>query len=63
MMQALRKMVPHEEFDYQMLLHALKDYAHPRDKITDLLRKGAIVRVKKGLYIFGEDYRRNPYSR
>lgn len=63
MMQALRKLVPHEEFDYQVLLHALKAYGHPRDKITALLRKGAIVRVKKGLYVFGEDYRQKPYSR
>jgi hypothetical protein len=63
MMQTLRKLVPHEEFDYQVLLHALKEYGHPRDKITDLLRKGAIVRVKKGLYVFGEDYRQKPYSR
>ena len=63
MMQVLRKLVPHEEFDYQVLLHALKEYGNPRDKITDLLRKGAIIRVKKGLYIFGEDYRQEPYSR
>ena len=35
----------------------------PRDKISDLLRKGIIIRVKKGLYIFGDGYRRRPYSR
>jgi hypothetical protein len=27
------------------------------------LRKGAIIRVKRRLYIFGEDYRRRPFSR
>jgi predicted transcriptional regulator of viral defense system len=27
------------------------------------LRKSVIVRVKKGIYIFGEDYRRRPFSR
>jgi len=59
----LRKTIPWEEFDYQALLQALKDYAHPRDKITDLLAKGIIIRVKKGLYVFGDAYRTRPYSR
>jgi hypothetical protein len=59
----LRKTIPWEEFDYQALLQALKVYAHPRDKITDLLAKGIIVRVKKGLYVFGDAYRTRPYSR
>ena len=62
-MESLRKYISHEEFDYQTLLHALGQYSRPRDKISDLLRKGAIVRVKKGIYIFGEDYRRRPFSR
>lgn len=63
MIMRIRKHIPHEEFDYQTLLGVLTDYAHPRDKITDLLRKKVIIRVKKGLYVFGEDYRRVPYSR
>lgn len=60
---ALRKTIPWEEFDYQALLQVLKDYAYPRDKITDLLAKGVIVRIKKGLYVFGDAYRTRPYSR
>ncbi len=59
----LRKKIDHEVFDYQALLDALEGYAAPRDKITKLLRDEVIVRVKKGLYIFGDDYRRRPYSR
>lgn len=59
----MRKLVPFEEFDYQTLLHALSRYARPRDKITDLLRRGVIIRIKKGLYIFGENVRKGPYSR
>lgn len=59
----LRKNIPWEEFDYQALLSALRDYAYPRDKITDLLAKGIVVRVKKGLYVFGDAYRTSPYSR
>jgi len=59
----LRKKIPREEFDYQFLMSALSGYASPRDKVTTLLRKGVMIRVKKGLYVFGEGYRREPYCR
>lgn len=59
----LRRHIPFEEFDYQILLDSLREYAHPRKKITSLLRKGEIIRVKKGLYLFGEQHRRAPYCR
>lgn len=62
-MELLRQAVAGEEFDYQVLLDSLAGYASPRDRISLLLRQGAIVRVKKGLYIFGDRYRRGPYSR
>lgn len=63
MLMELRRHIPFEEFDYQILLDSLRGYAHPRKKITSLLRKGEIIRVKKGLYIFGEQHRRAPYCR
>lgn len=59
----LRKQIGRDEFDYQALLSALSDYASPRDRITTLLRDEVIIRIKKGLYVFGEDYRHEPYSR
>ncbi len=62
-MERIRRQIPTEEFDYQMLVDCLRDYARPRDRISDLIRSGAILRVKKGLYIFGPDYSRGPYSR
>lgn len=62
-LESLKKTIPLEEFDYQALVYALHDYAHPRDKISDLMAKGVIVRVKKGLYVFGDDYRNKPYSK
>ncbi|MFB3844788.1 MAG: hypothetical protein ACE14O_03435 [Candidatus Cloacimonadaceae bacterium] len=46
-------------FDYMYLLDRLKNYARPRDKITQLLRKGEIIRIRKGLYITPETA--NPY--
>lgn len=63
MIEQIRKVVGREEFDYQVLTSCLEGYSRPRDKITSLLREGQIIRVKKGLYIFGPDYRRRPYSR
>jgi predicted transcriptional regulator of viral defense system len=63
MIEPIQNRIEREEFDYQTLLDVLKDYARPRDKISDLMRKGAIVRIKKGLYVLGENYRRRPYSR
>jgi hypothetical protein len=62
-MEELRERITVEEFDYQALLDGLRKYNRPRDKITSLLRKGEVVRVKKGIYVFGEKYRRRPFSR
>jgi hypothetical protein len=58
--QPLTRRIPYEEFDYQTLLTALRDYKRPRDRITKLIRRGTIIRVKKGLYVFGEADRRVP---
>ena len=59
----VRSRIQPEIFDYQTLTDALRDLSAPRDKITGLLREGVIVRVKKGLYVFGDRYRRRPYSK
>ena len=59
----IRNKIPVDVFDYQVLSEALKEYAYPRDKISDLLKKKVIIRVKKGLYIFGETLREKPVSR
>lgn len=59
----IRERIQREIFDYQTLTDALKELSYPRDKITDLIKKGIIIRIKKGLYIFGDRYRKHPYSR
>ena len=59
----LIKSIPYEEFDYQTLLDSVHGYAQPRMKISGMLAKGDIVRVKKGLYILGESLRRRPFCR
>lgn len=63
MMNHLRQRIPYEEFDYVTLTNCLKDYARPRDKITRLIRSKAIIRIKKGLYVFGQEFSRGPLSR
>jgi len=50
------------EFDYNLLLHVLKDYKKPRDKIRGLIKDKDILRVKKGLYVLGKEYNK-PYNK
>ncbi len=50
------------EFDYNLLLYALREYKKPRDKIRGLLRDKDIIRVKKGLYVLGKEYNK-PYNK
>jgi len=50
------------EFDYNLLLHALRDYKKPRDKIRGLIKNEDIIRVKKGLYVLGRAYHK-PYNK
>jgi len=59
----IRAKIHGEVFDYQVFLDALAGYRKPRDKITRLLASRAIVRIKKGLYCFGEPFRKEPISR
>ena len=50
------------EFDYVKISDVLLGYASPRDQITKLLLSKKIIRVKKGLYVLGPEFRK-PYSR
>ena len=59
----IRQMIDRDVFDYQSLMQCLSDYSKPRDKIKRLIDAGDIIRIKKGLYLFGEAYRRAPVSR
>lgn len=61
-MSELRDRVKGESFDYTFLMDSLSDYKSPRSKVTHLLRSGEIIRVKKGLYVFGSQQRRSLLS-
>ena len=54
MLEDLRSLVVAEELDYPLLMNYLGGYSKPRDKLTRWLKSGAIIRVKKGLYVFGK---------
>lgn len=62
MMRDLRKKSPTEEFDHNLLMDCLKDYKQPYKKVTRLLATEEIIRVKKGLYVFGKEHAKEPYS-
>ncbi len=49
----IRKQSKFEELDYIRLKSILRNYAQPRNKIRNLLKNKDLIRVKKGLYIFG----------
>ena len=63
MLLNLRNSTSTEEFDYGFIKHALCKYKNPRVKINELLKKGEIIRVKKGLYVFGPELAKEPYSK
>jgi len=48
--------------DYQTLKDVLVSYKSKRDKISHLIKTGEIVRIKKGLYVLNESYRRGNIS-
>lgn len=56
----LRKAIGREEFDHPLLVSALSPYEAVQQKIHELLKSGTIVRVKKGLYVFGPKTRQKP---
>lgn len=57
-----RREVDFEIFDYQLLGKYLVGLQKPRDKVSSLISEGKIVRLKKGLYIFGENWRKSLLS-
>ncbi len=55
--------IPIEEIDYNYLKSFLSGYKNVRVKINSMLKKGEIIRVKKGLYVPGDKYLRGVIHR
>jgi hypothetical protein len=53
---------PGEIMDYGFVMESLGAYKNPRVKLNYLLKIRALVRIKKGIYIFGEKFAKQPYS-
>ena len=58
---ALLENAPSVELDYGFVMECLKAYQNPRVKLHHLLKIGAVIRVKKGIYIFGKNFAKHPY--
>lgn len=59
----LRRLAQREEIDYLFLMNSLAKYRSPRNKIQAFLRSKDLIRIKKGLYVFSEKIRQEPYSK
>lgn len=44
------------------LMPLLADYKRPNDKIADMVSKGMLVQLRRGLYVLGADLRSTPLS-
>jgi len=55
-----RHSVSIEIFDFQLIADYFGSLKKIRDKISSFVKDGKIIRVKKGLYVFGENWRREP---
>lgn len=51
---ALLEQSPVAELDHAFIVDCLRDYKKPEMKLHQLVESGALVRIKKGLYIFGD---------
>jgi hypothetical protein len=60
--QLIRNAAITEEIDYNLIIGCLQDFSAPRDVITRMLRAAELIRVKKGIYVFGKNYSKRPYS-
>ncbi len=49
-------------FNHGSLLHLLADYRRPNDKIAELIAKGDLIALRRGLYVLGARRRSGPLS-
>ena len=49
-------------FTHGSLLPLLADYRRPNDKIANMLAKGVLVQLRRGLYVLGAEHRSVPLS-
>lgn len=42
--------------EYDVLLSHLNDYSYPRNKVSDLVKQGILIRLKKGLFVVSPEF-------
>jgi len=45
-------------YDTLYLMNSLIDYASPKSKLTNMVKSGELIRIRRGLYVKGNDYDR-----
>lgn len=58
----VRSAIPFEDVDTGMLRQALSGYASPDDKIGEMVRRGELLRLRRGLYAVAPVVRREALS-
>lgn len=58
----LHRRIPTKHFDYQRLMAATQELSHARRFVGLLMKRGHVIRIKKGLYVWGQDVDPAPYS-
>lgn len=58
----LHKRIPTKHFDYQRLMAATQELSHARRFLGLLMKRGHVIRIKKGLYVWGQDVDPAPFS-
>lgn len=58
----LRRRIPLKHFDYQRLMAATEELSHPRRFVGQLIQRGHVIRIKKGLYMWDQVVDPTPYS-
>lgn len=56
--ETIRATIPEEIFNFTQIASALTEYSKPKDALTSSLRKDEILRVRRGLYVFGDFWRK-----
>jgi len=56
----LKNLLP--EADYQALMAQMPGESHPRRKLQELKKKGYLIRLKKGFYVFSKEFINRDYS-
>lgn len=58
--QKIKRTTDQDIFDSVLLMSCLRDYAHPRQAISNLVKSGYLIRVKNSLYVLSREYARGP---